>query len=222
MSKLITREYLESKGITVTEDGRVFRNGKEKNQFAMKTIHPLGKDKTYPAIGIYDSDLYKEKKQMTNILLVSRVVWAFFHGVCPSDLEIDHIDHNPWNNCLSNLQLLDRADNNRRKPRQGNQFLVNLNDADYLKYVAKRDELQEDVKTYRAKWKDLTEELKTLKEDYKTDLAKCVHKSQVELLEENFERQQADLEEQIYIYKNKWHDACKAYREFKDSNKLGE
>ena len=222
MSKLITREYLESKGITVTEDGRIFRNGKEKNQFAMKAIHNLGKDKSYPAIGIYDSDLYKEKKQMTNILLVSRVVWAWFHGVCPSDLDIDHIDNDSWNNHLSNLQILDRAANNRRKPRQGNQFLVNLNDADYVKYVAKRDKLQEDVKMYRANMKACSMALKTLKKDYREDLAKCVHKSQVELLKDNFERQEADLKEKLFLYKKKWHEAVQALKEFKDSNKLGE
>ena len=222
MSKLITREYLESKGITVTEDGRVFRNGIEKNQFAMKTSHDLGKDKSYPAIGVYDAELYKERGQMTNILLVSRVVWAWFHGVCPPDLDVDHIDNDSWNNCLSNLQILDRTANNRRKPRQGNQFLVNLNDADYFKYKSTKAKLQEDVKTYRAKWKSLSEELKTLKKDYREDLAKCRHKSQVELVEENFERQQADLEEQIFIYKNRWHEACKALKKFKEENKLGE
>lgn len=222
MSKLITREYLESKGITVTEDGRVFRNGKEKNQFAMKAIHNLGKDKSYPAIGIYDAELYKERGQMSNILLVSRVVWAWFHGVCPSDLDIDHIDNDSWNNHLSNLQILDRAANNRRKPRQGNQFLVNLNDEEYIKYKATKAKLQEEVETYRANMKACSMALKTLKEDYREDLAKCVHKSQVELLEDNFERQEADLKEKLFIYKKRWHEAVQALKEFKDSNKLGE
>ena len=222
MSKLITREYLESKGITVTEDGRVFRNGKEKNQFAMKAIHNLGKDKSYPAIGIYDAELYKERGQMTNILLVSRVVWAWFHGVCPSDLDIDHIDNDSWNNHLSNLQILDRAANNRRKPRQGNQFLVNLNDEEYFKYKATKAKLFEDIKMYRANMKACSMALKTLKEDYREDLAKCVHKSQVELLEDNFERQEADLKEKLFIYKKKWHEAVQTYKQFIKENRLGE
>lgn len=222
MSKTITREYLENHGISVTEDGRVFRNGVEKTQVSITTIHPLGKDKTYPAIGVYDAELYKKRGQMTNILLVSRVVWAWYNGVTPASLEVDHLDGNSWNNHISNLRLVDRKTNNNNKVRQGNQFLVNLNDADYTKYVAKRDELQEDVKTYRAKWKSLSEELKTLKKGYKEDLAKCKHESQVELVQENFEKQEADLQEQIFIYKAKWHDACKAYKEFKKENKLGE
>lgn len=222
MSKLITREYLDKHGITVTEDGRVFKNGKEKKQFAMKTKHPLGKDKSYPAIGIYDAELYKERGQMTNILLVSRVAWAFWYGIAPSDLEIDHKDHNSWNNCISNLQILDRAANNRRKPRQGNQFLVNLNDEEYFKYKATKSKLQEDVKTYRANMKACSMALKTLKEDYREDLAKCVHKSQVELLEDNFERQEADLKEKLFIYKKKWHEAVQAFKQFVEENKLGE
>ena len=43
--------------------------------------------------------------------LVHRVVWEAFNGPIPEGLDIDHIDGNPHNNSLDNLQAISHKDN---------------------------------------------------------------------------------------------------------------
>lgn len=43
--------------------------------------------------------------------LVHRVIWEAFNGPIPEGLEIDHIDGNPHNNNLSNLQAITHREN---------------------------------------------------------------------------------------------------------------
>lgn len=47
---------------------------------------------------------------------VHRLMWEAAYGPIPKSFVIDHIDHNPENNRLSNLRLVSRSDNstNRR------------------------------------------------------------------------------------------------------------
>lgn len=47
--------------------------------------------------------------------LVHRVVWECFNGEIPDKMDIDHIDNNPKNNSLDNLQLLNHADNLKKR-----------------------------------------------------------------------------------------------------------
>lgn len=47
--------------------------------------------------------------------LVHRVVWECFNGEIPDKMDIDHIDGNPKNNNLDNLQLLSHAENLRKR-----------------------------------------------------------------------------------------------------------
>jgi hypothetical protein len=48
-----------------------------------------------------------------------RVIYVWQFGVDPAELDVDHIDDDPTNNNIWNLQLLTRKDNNfkRRKDR---------------------------------------------------------------------------------------------------------
>ena len=43
--------------------------------------------------------------------LCHRIVYALFHGECPANLTIDHIDNNNENNSILNLQILSRNEN---------------------------------------------------------------------------------------------------------------
>lgn len=47
--------------------------------------------------------------------LVHRVVWEAFNGTIPQGMDIDHIDGNPKNNKLDNLQILTRQDNLKKR-----------------------------------------------------------------------------------------------------------
>lgn len=46
---------------------------------------------------------------------VSRIIYALHHGVDPAERTVDHIDRNPLNNSVENLQLVDRVVQNRNR-----------------------------------------------------------------------------------------------------------
>lgn len=49
-----------------------------------------------------------------------RLAWQMVYGSIPDGMEIDHIDHNPSNNRITNLRLVTKAENrqNRAKDRR--------------------------------------------------------------------------------------------------------
>lgn len=47
--------------------------------------------------------------------LVHRVVWECFNGAIPKGMDIDHIDGDPHNNSLNNLQILTHRDNLKKR-----------------------------------------------------------------------------------------------------------
>jgi hypothetical protein len=57
----------------------------------------------------------------TKCIPVHRVIWMAFNGPIPKGLVVDHIDNNPGNNRINNLQLLSNRENvvkgKVRKPR---------------------------------------------------------------------------------------------------------
>lgn len=46
-----------------------------------------------------------------------RLAWQFEFGPIPEDMEIDHIDHNPANNKISNLRLVTKSGNRKNRSR---------------------------------------------------------------------------------------------------------
>ncbi len=52
--------------------------------------------------------------------LVHRVIWKMLNGEISSDLEIDHVDGNPFNNKISNLRLVDASTNQRNRSKNAN------------------------------------------------------------------------------------------------------
>lgn len=105
----ITKSYLEKLGITgVTPDGlHVYKNGKEVHQSKTRS----GK-KYYLSVGFYDSERYfavpkgKRKSndgQFTLGVHVINYVWNSGKDK-PQGVVIDHIDNDPFNNHIDNLQ----------------------------------------------------------------------------------------------------------------------
>ena len=45
-----------------------------------------------------------------------RLVWEYFKGPIPEDMQVDHRDNNKLNNLIDNLQLLNNSKNNSKKP----------------------------------------------------------------------------------------------------------
>jgi hypothetical protein len=171
----ITKEWLQQHGIVdVSKDGVVTGVKGEKKVFTITTKHPYGKDKSYHAITVYDSDLYKEKGYGgIRTLLLSRVMYAWYHDVCPEDFDVDHIDNNSLNDTLDNLRLLSRGDNNRRhKPR--NKILANIPEEELEKYFSAMKNFEEECNKTRAKIYNLKayklyieNELKYIKSEFK-------------------------------------------------------
>ncbi len=57
----------------------------------------------------YNVTLSKDKKP--KMFQVHRLVWEAFNGKIPSNLQVNHIDENPKNNNLSNLNLMTAREN---------------------------------------------------------------------------------------------------------------
>ena len=64
--------------------------------------------------GYYDVDINGKSK------LWHRVLWEHFNGSIPEGMSIDHINNNPLDNRISNLQLLSHKSNSRYRLKQKN------------------------------------------------------------------------------------------------------
>jgi len=141
MVKGLTKQDLINWGISVekTEDGyRVFRTGKP-HGFAKTDVtrevpihniyakHKYGKEKGYPSICFSVNNKPKG-------FALSRVVYAWFIGDIPDNYDIDHIDNNPYNNSLENLQLLTRKENIAKRGPARNQHNAKWSNADIELY----------------------------------------------------------------------------------------
>lgn len=80
----------------------------------------------YLSVGLSKNGLRKN-------YLVHRLVWSAFKGTIPDDMEINHIDQNPQNCHLDNLNLLNHRDNVRwgdgifRKANKHKKWVIQLN-----------------------------------------------------------------------------------------------
>lgn len=75
----------------------------------VKRVHERIKKPVIDEHGYCTVSLYKNNKE--RILFVHRIVLAAFVGPCPEGMQVNHIDCNPCNNCLTNLEYVTPSEN---------------------------------------------------------------------------------------------------------------
>lgn len=81
---------------TIDTNGIVYRNG--------KSMSPRDNGIGYQQIGL------RLNRKRYNVY-IHRLVWKTFKGDIPNGHEINHIDHNKYNNNLNNLELVSHSTN---------------------------------------------------------------------------------------------------------------
>lgn len=131
----LTKQQLLDLGVTeVTKEGDVYM-GDILLKPVIATKSSRFKKQQYKIINIYDRALYlKQKERYQKYIpgkvlgmhgfVLSRVIYAWFYGVCPGNMDCDHIDNNSLNNNLDNLQLLTRQENLAKRKGYRNQYLA--------------------------------------------------------------------------------------------------
>lgn len=128
--KELTKKQLIELGVTdVTEDGKVYVNGKLKKPYNITKKYPKSnREKTYPVIALYDKNIktysyqkFQRKRKgevlswrytyKTYLIPVGRLILAWFMDSMPANMDCDHIDNDPFNNNLDNLRAIPRRMN---------------------------------------------------------------------------------------------------------------
>lgn len=217
--KEITKEWLMSCGVTnVTEDGVIYRRGEVVKERLIKCPHKKsGNVKVYPGVQLYDPKVYQELKKEINQLdashraikcyLVSRVVFAWFNGICPSDLDVDHKDNDPFNNNINNLQLLTRKENNN-KHKARNQYNYHLTDEEIDKHIKEHKRLIEEVDKARAIYLKAKAELENKRDLYRQALEDCKNPENYPdciIYKDMYRKEFKRAQRLYYKAKDRWH-----------------
>ena len=132
MTKELTREFLEEAGFVSAylfyDTWTILRNWYKNNtgRKELRTIkvqnatcpHKFTEDKHYPIISF-------SMKQKRYSLSLSKFLYAWFNGKVPAGYDVDHIDNNPFNNSLDNLQLLTRYENIHKRYKDNPEGWIN-------------------------------------------------------------------------------------------------
>lgn len=117
-----TRQMLETECRIKEIDGKFYQDKvraglKELTTFIQSTTHKYGKPITYQYITFYN---YHSKK--TLLMTYHRFLYTWYNDSIPAGYDVDHIDNNPLNNDINNLQLLTRKENLAKRGKGINQY----------------------------------------------------------------------------------------------------
>lgn len=222
----ITKEELVSLGFTdVKEDGTIYFKGELKKEAVRKCPHKKsGNDKFYPVVQFYDKAYRKyqlEKGVIANgcrAIPVNRVVWAWFKGVCPGDLDVDHIDNNPFNNAIVNLQLLTRGENIRKRGKGRNQYNFHLSEKEVIEHSEQLVRYEEAVRHARSMFLERKELVKQKTKEYNNMLKELELFKKQEYIQEVITKAKEELSEIKFLFdqsKETWHYWVAKRTEFK-------
>lgn len=115
------------------------KSGHENKIYYNITKHKYGEDRVYALTSAGGSQT------------LARVIWTYFKGDIPKGYDVDHIDGDPLNNSLDNLQLLTRAENLRKRAKNGaNQNTVNMTEEERLRINAENKAKREQASINRG------------------------------------------------------------------------
>lgn len=165
---------------------KAYRWKNERTIYNVTTNHSYGKPLTY-----LNTTIKVNGKTIT--IPLGNLVWIYFNDTIPDGYDIDHIDNNPFNNNVDNLQLLTIKENIQKRPYNGaNQFMNSSQFNTPEEYYAEREKR-------RMKREQLKEERRKLKEEKHTKL------SDIELKIANVKQQISDYEVIVKQTKQEWH-----------------
>lgn len=165
--KPITKEILMNLGVTnVSKYGTVYYKGEPKPTKVVTLKHKYGKDVEYPVIILRVPERYRSE-----VFMLSRVVYAWFNEDCPADMDVDHIDNNPFNNNIDNLQLLTHEENIKKRGIGKNQFSYNLTDEEIIAKRKAREESKKLVTERESRIKYLKKQLASATELWHREVA---------------------------------------------------
>ena len=70
--------------------------------------HKYTADKEYPIVGFSAENKH-------HCIPLARLIYAWFYGEVPEGMEIDHIDNDPFNNNIDNLQIVSVEENLKKR-----------------------------------------------------------------------------------------------------------
>ena len=115
----LTKEDLVRNGYFVEGD-KVFRNTsngvREIKQQIIVSKHKYGLEKLYIYLTLFIDTINGGKQRLFGL---HNVIYAWYKGELPLGYDVDHIDNNPLNNNIDNLQLLTHEENLKKRSIKG-------------------------------------------------------------------------------------------------------
>ena len=145
----LTKEDLVRNGYFV-EGEKVFRNTsngvREIKQQIIVSKHKYGLEKLYIYLTLFIDTINDGKQRLFGL---HNVIYAWYKGELPLGYDVDHIDNNPLNNNIDNLQLLTHEENLKRRRIKGvNQwyYIKGYNDELWVKRQQELKDKKEEAK----------------------------------------------------------------------------
>ena len=145
----LTKEDLVRNGYFVEGD-KVFKqssNGvREIKQQIIVSKHKYGLEKLYIYLTLFIDTINDGKQRLFGL---HNVIYAWYKGELPLGYDVDHIDNNPLNNNIDNLQLLTHEENLKKRSIKGaNQwyYIKGYNDELWAKRQQELKDKKEEAK----------------------------------------------------------------------------